>query len=117
MRLTWKHAVAGLALAAVATTSALAQQRVFFGIATGGTGGTYYPLGGMLAQLISNKATVDGKTDWALLHPLKAAGAQPFAAYMSAVQIANAARTDKAVPTGWCSWYHFFEQVLYCTSS
>ena len=32
-----------------------------FGIATGGTGGTYYPLGGMLAQLISNKATVDGK--------------------------------------------------------
>lgn len=61
MRLTWKHAVAGLALAAVATTSAFAQQRVFFGIATGGTGGTYYPLGGMLAQLISNKATVDGK--------------------------------------------------------
>jgi hypothetical protein len=36
----------------------LAQQRLFFGIATGGTGGTYYPLGGMLAQLISNKATV-----------------------------------------------------------
>jgi hypothetical protein len=39
----------------------MAQQRVFFGIATGGTGGTYYPLGGMLAQLISNKATIDGK--------------------------------------------------------
>lgn len=34
----------------------LAQERVFFGIATGGTGGTYYPLGGMLAQLISNTA-------------------------------------------------------------
>ncbi|HEY6135132.1 MAG TPA: TAXI family TRAP transporter solute-binding subunit, partial [Rubrivivax sp.] len=33
----------------------------FFGVATGGTGGTYYPLGGMLAQLISNKAVVDGK--------------------------------------------------------
>ena len=61
MPITWKHAVAGLALAAVATTSAIAQQRVFFGIATGGTGGTYYPLGGMLAQLISNKATIDGK--------------------------------------------------------
>ena len=38
-----------------------AQQRVFFGIATGGTGGTYYPLGGMLAQLISNKVTIGGK--------------------------------------------------------
>jgi len=38
-----------------------AQDRVFFGIATGGTGGTYYPLGGMLAQLISNKVTIGGK--------------------------------------------------------
>lgn len=56
----WKHVLVGVAVAAAATT-ALAQQRVFFGIATGGTGGTYYPLGGMLAQLISNKATVDGK--------------------------------------------------------
>ena len=49
--------VAGLAFA----TSAPAQDRVFFGIATGGTGGTYYPLGGMLAQLISNKVTIGGK--------------------------------------------------------
>ena len=49
------------AAATAAAGTALAQQRVFFGIATGGTGGTYYPLGGMLAQLISNKATVDGK--------------------------------------------------------
>ena len=60
MKLTWKHAAALVAAAAIATT-ALAQQRLFFGIATGGTGGTYYPLGGMLAQLISNKAVVDGK--------------------------------------------------------
>jgi uncharacterized protein len=41
--------------------TAAAQDRVFFGIATGGTGGTYYPLGGMLAQLISNKVTIGGK--------------------------------------------------------
>ncbi|MEO6363157.1 MAG: TAXI family TRAP transporter solute-binding subunit [Caldimonas sp.] len=54
-------AAAVLVAAAAAATSAWAQQRLFFGIATGGTGGTYYPLGGMLAQLISNKATVDGK--------------------------------------------------------
>ncbi|MBE3636765.1 TAXI family TRAP transporter solute-binding subunit [Mangrovicoccus algicola] len=44
-----------LAVAALATP-ALAAGRTFFGIATGGTGGTYYPLGGMLAQLISNTA-------------------------------------------------------------
>ncbi len=38
-----------------------AQERVFFGIATGGTGGTYYPLGGMLAQVISNNSELEGK--------------------------------------------------------
>ena len=53
-------AILALALAA-ASGAVLAQQRMFFGIATGGTGGTYYPLGGMLAQLISNKAVVDGR--------------------------------------------------------
>lgn len=50
-------------LALLAAVAAVAQtpQRLFFGIATGGTGGTYYPLGGMLAQLISNKAAVGGQ--------------------------------------------------------
>ncbi len=48
---------AGIAFAG----GAQAQDRVFFGIATGGTGGTYYPLGGMLAQLISNKVVLGGK--------------------------------------------------------
>lgn len=46
---------AAAALCAAVSFSAIAADRVFFGIATGGTGGTYYPLGGMLAQLISNK--------------------------------------------------------------
>jgi len=44
-----------------ALPAALAQGRIFFGIATGGTGGTYYPLGGMLAQLISNKVVIGGQ--------------------------------------------------------
>jgi TRAP transporter TAXI family solute receptor len=50
-----------LAVALAFAGSAAAQDRVFFGIATGGTGGTYYPLGGMLAQLISNKVSIGGK--------------------------------------------------------
>ena len=54
-------AVAALAAGFAFSTAAPAQDRVFFGIATGGTGGTYYPLGGMLAQLISNKVTIGGK--------------------------------------------------------
>jgi uncharacterized protein len=55
-------ALCALALAAFTLAApAGAQERVFVGIATGGTGGTYYPLGGMLAQLISNKAELEGK--------------------------------------------------------
>ena len=53
-------AVAALGAISLTSLNSFAQQRQFFGIATGGTGGTYYPLGGMLAQLISNKATVGG---------------------------------------------------------
>src|SRR3954452_12249938 len=56
-RLALATLAAALALPGLAT----AQDRVFFGIATGGTGGTYYPLGGMLAQMISNKVTLGGK--------------------------------------------------------
>jgi len=57
-----KLKLALLALASIlAAGFAQAQERVFFGIATGGTGGTYYPLGGMLAQVLSNNATVAGK--------------------------------------------------------
>ena len=39
-----------VAAAGLVAGGAWAQQRIFFGVATGGTGGTYYPLGGMLAH-------------------------------------------------------------------
>jgi TRAP transporter TAXI family solute receptor len=44
---------AGLSASALAGAPALAQQR-FFRIGTGGTGGTYYPIGGLIANAISN---------------------------------------------------------------
>ncbi|PIE65124.1 MAG: immunogenic protein [Desulfobacterales bacterium] len=50
-----------LFLSGVMVGHGLAADRIFFGIATGGTGGTYYPLGGMLAQMISNSVEIDGK--------------------------------------------------------
>jgi len=61
MKLYRKIFLTLVAAAGLVAGGAWAQQRIFFGVATGGTGGTYYPLGGMLAQLISNKASVDGK--------------------------------------------------------
>ena len=46
---------AGLSTLGLAGAPALAQQR-FFRIGTGGTGGTYYPVGGMIANAISTPA-------------------------------------------------------------
>src|SRR3954453_5450153 len=43
---------AGLSASAIAGAPASAQQR-FFRIGTGGTGGTYYPVGGLIANAIS----------------------------------------------------------------
>ncbi len=61
MKINRRVAITLVAAVTAVSGAAFAQQRMFFGVATGGTGGTYYPLGGMLAQLISNKAVVDGK--------------------------------------------------------
>ncbi len=61
MKLSRRIFLGGVASAPLLHLTALpgfAADRVFFGIATGGTGGTYYPLGGMLAQLISNTAEI-----------------------------------------------------------
>ncbi len=44
-----------VALSMVFISPAFAAKKSFFAIATGGTGGTYYPLGGVLAQALSNK--------------------------------------------------------------
>ncbi len=60
MRKGFIGVLAGVALALSATAS-FGAERVFFGIATGGTGGTYYPLGGMLAQQLSNSVDLAGK--------------------------------------------------------
>jgi len=49
-----KVLAAGIALAAIGVTAAIAQAPAFFRIGTGGTAGTYYPVGGLIANAISN---------------------------------------------------------------
>ena len=46
--------LAAVAAAALATGAAFAQGPQFFRIGTGGTSGTYYPIGGLIANAISN---------------------------------------------------------------
>ena len=45
-----------VATGALCATLALAQAPTFFRIGTGGTGGTYYPIGGLIANAISGNA-------------------------------------------------------------
>jgi uncharacterized protein len=55
MSMRTKAKIAGAALLVIAgVTAAVAQAPAFFRIGTGGTAGTYYPVGGMIANAISN---------------------------------------------------------------
>lgn len=60
----FKVIAAGALTLAVAVGSAAAQDMAFFRIGTGGTAGTYYPIGGLIANAISNppgsRACADG---------------------------------------------------------
>ena len=44
-----------VALSVAFAGHSIAAKKQFFAIATGGTGGTYYPLGGVLAQALTTK--------------------------------------------------------------
>src|SRR6187549_51356 len=58
------RAVVSVALTAVVVGATIAQDIKFFRIGTGGTAGTYYPIGGLIANAISNppgsRACADG---------------------------------------------------------
>lgn len=49
-----KYLKIGLSVMALATASASVADMTFFRIGTGGVGGTYYPIGGLIANAISN---------------------------------------------------------------
>ena len=49
-----KTAAVGAAMLVMASGAASAQEMTFFTIGTGGTGATYYPLGGVIANAVSN---------------------------------------------------------------
>lgn len=55
MRRGWMVPIVALSLAVAWPEPSIAQQKQFFAISTGGTGGVYYPLGGILAQALSEQ--------------------------------------------------------------
>src|SRR4051812_50130615 len=54
-RTSRRQAVAGALLIAVGSAGAALAQQAFFRIGTGGAGGTYYPIGGLIADAISGQ--------------------------------------------------------------
>lgn len=50
-------------------------------------------------------------SDWALAMPVDVHDYDPLADYYQAVAQANQVRGPYASPVGWCSWYHFFEDL------
>ncbi len=50
-------------------------------------------------------------TDWAVWMPFSTRTADPLAPYLEAVTLEHNVRLPPEVPTGWCSWYHFFTNV------
>ena len=54
-------------------------------------------------------------TDWACLYLLDIDAPQPLAPYLRAVarehNVSQQELFEGGSPTGWCSWYHFFQQV------
>jgi alpha-galactosidase len=55
------------------------------------------------------------ETDWACLSFLHLDSAYPLALYLEAVArehgLSPGAWDDRAAPSGWCSWYHYFQKI------
>jgi len=51
------------------------------------------------------------ETDWAVLGALSLEDSEPLGAYLDLCAEAGHARVPKTAPTGWSSWYYFFESI------
>jgi alpha-galactosidase len=50
-------------------------------------------------------------TDWLALTVVKLDDPEPFGAYLHAVAQSHSFQSDDPVPVGWCSWYHFYQDI------
>jgi len=51
------------------------------------------------------------ETDWAVVFPFELDDPDPFNEYLQAVAREHGLKNDKTIPTGWCSWYHYFTNI------
>ncbi len=51
------------------------------------------------------------ETDWAVIGPVNVHDPDCLGDYFDAAGAENGVRLREQMPAGWCSWYHFFDQV------
>jgi alpha-galactosidase len=59
-------------------------------------------------QLVPGKTL---STDWAILYPFYFDQPDPLATFYEAVSRENAINLSMDIPAGWCSWYHFYQNI------
>lgn len=50
-------------------------------------------------------------TDWAILYPFYFDQPDPLAVFYEAVSRENQVQISPKIPVGWCSWYHFYQNI------
>jgi len=51
------------------------------------------------------------ETDWAVIYANYIDQPDPFAVYYNAVKVENEVSIRDTSPAGWCSWYHFYQNI------
>jgi alpha-galactosidase len=51
------------------------------------------------------------QTDWAMVGFVDLDAAEPLNTYFKAVAREHNIKTEASVPVGWCSWYHFYDDI------
>lgn len=51
------------------------------------------------------------QTDWAVLTFIDLDAPEPMAGYFNAVAREHEIHSQKPIPVGWCSWYHFYQNI------
>ncbi len=50
-------------------------------------------------------------TDWAIIYPFYFDQPDPLALFYNSVARENDIQLTKKIPAGWCSWYHFYQNI------
>jgi len=100
--MSWMKQLAALAVSALAISAAPVHAQAFFRIGTGGTSGTYYPVGGMIANAVSQpgKIVVTAQASNGSVANVNAIAGGALESGFSQADVATWAQTDTGIYEG-----------------